>query len=179
MQIFYLSRDPVKAARMMCDEHMRKSIMELLQILSTVWAIHSPVVYANMVYMGLLYKPWPVISHPCVRWTMQSAENYTYVLQLAQACLDEYHAARVASGKGDRVHACDAIVQKLNEMGTPELPSGFVPMTPDFQAIPDEFKDEDGVVAYRRLYNEFKIKTMTMRWRNGRQPPAWFQHESS
>ena len=176
MQIFYLDVDPVKAAKMMCDEHMRKSIIELLQILSTVWAIHCPLTYNRLFASGKLYKPWRVYQHPSIQWVMQSRGNYNYTVALLVACLDEYHVSRVESGKGDRVHACDHMAEALVDLGHPSLPDIDVPMSQEYQAIPVEYKEEQGDVAYRRLYNEFKVYNMKMSWRNGRTKPEWFQH---
>ena len=54
MNIFYLDRDPVIAAQMMCDKHVVKMILESAQMLSTAHRVLDGDEYANK--MG--YTSW-------------------------------------------------------------------------------------------------------------------------
>lgn len=72
MNIFYLDPDPVDAARMQCDKHVVKMVLETAQILSTV--------------TGGPYKPTHQ-HHPSVLW---ARKQFYWVYQHFHALLDEY-----------------------------------------------------------------------------------------
>ena len=52
MNIFYLDKDPVKAAEYHVDRHVVKMIQETAQILSTAHRVIQPAVYRNLCTMG-------------------------------------------------------------------------------------------------------------------------------
>jgi hypothetical protein len=58
----------------------------------------------------------------------------------------------------------------------PNLP--LIGLTKPAQAMPDEYKDEDPVKAYRRYYTEYKRNTIQMKWTK-RNPPEWWNNEDS
>ena len=57
-----------------------------------------------------------------------------------------------------------------NDMQT-EIPEGFFSEPP--QCMPDEYKDDDYVTAYRKYYKG--DKAYFAKWEKGRQQPEWWQ----
>ena len=56
----------------------------------------------------------------------------------------------------------------------------FVPegkLTPFAQAMPDEFRNDDPVIAYRDYYWHDKRKNIVCEWKKGREVPQWFSEE--
>ena len=49
MNIFYLDKDPVVAAQMMCDKHVVKMILESAQMLSTAHRVLDGDAYADLI----------------------------------------------------------------------------------------------------------------------------------
>ena len=68
MNIFFLSKDPVEAARVQCDQHVVKMILETAQMLSTVAHQHK--------YLGVtgIYKPTHA-NHPMTKWVNTHKNN--------------------------------------------------------------------------------------------------------
>lgn len=80
MNIFYLDRDPVQAARYHCNIHLHKMIVESCQLMSTAhWVLDN-------VQVG--YKA-SYINHPCALWVRESWDNYSYLYRLTQSLFDE------------------------------------------------------------------------------------------
>lgn len=147
MNIFVLDRDPVRAAQAHYDKHVVKMCLEYAQILSTV--------------SGRGYKPTHR-NHPCVKWAQQSPTNYAWLFALATALGYEYTA------RYGRVHASSLLLIELPEPApwpAPE-PTWFA------LAMPDEFKDDDPVQAYRNYY--LKGKRGIASYRAPAVPPSWF-----
>jgi hypothetical protein len=86
MNIFYLDRDPVIAAQMMCDKHVVKMILESAQMLSTAHRVLDGDEYANK--MGL-YK-LAHKNHPSTIWVRTSSENYRWLFNHYDALMQEY-----------------------------------------------------------------------------------------
>jgi len=61
MNIFYLDKDPIKAAEMSCDKHVCKMIIESAQMLSTAHRIIDGVEYYGKTSNGRKIKRW---THP-------------------------------------------------------------------------------------------------------------------
>lgn len=169
MQIFFIDYDPKKIAQQQCDKHCVKMPTEIMQIISTVWQISSPIQAADYFARGWLYKPVRNYTHPAIRWVGQSLENYVWAVHfLAEMCLEfefryKHH------------HFCINFLPFLCEkMTLPHLPNiPFVKMSEDFQAIPEEYKREDPVVAYRMFYIVEKSRFAV--WRKaGREAPEWY-----
>ena len=86
MNIFYLDKDPVVAAQMMCDKHVVKMILESAQMLSTAHRVLDGDTYANKVG---LYK-MAHKNHPSTIWARSSIENYDWLSGHMQALMKEY-----------------------------------------------------------------------------------------
>lgn len=144
MNIFAVDYDPVKAARMLCDKHVVKMVLETAQMLSTINS--GP------------YKPTHK-NHPCTLWAGDRVTNYLWLVEHGLALADEY---TVRYGK---VHKSQAVIEGLSM--PPALPDGTTPFA---LAMPDEYKCDDPVESYRNYYMS---KAAFCTWKNT-QPPDWF-----
>jgi hypothetical protein len=75
MNIFYLDKNPVIAAQMMCDKHVVKMILESAQMLSTAVRVQSGDETANE--LGL-YK-MAHKNHPSTIWARTSYFNFIWL----------------------------------------------------------------------------------------------------
>jgi hypothetical protein len=160
MNIFYLSEDPVTAARYHCDKHVVKMILETAQLLCTAHRVLDGDDYADL---EGLYKA-AFKNHPCAVWVRESKSNYMYAYELFVALLTEY---KLRYGK---IHACDKFVDSLSY--TPVNTEGLF-LTPPAQCMPDEYKHSDPVIAYRQYYCGEKARFA--KWKNGG-VPSWFSN---
>lgn len=134
MNVFVLDLNPVKAAQYHNNRHCVKMILESTQILSTAAQIN---IGAN----PLLYKPTH-IKHPCTLLATKNRSNYIWVLELTKALLGEY------TYRFGKDHKSGRLVKHLSEIA-PRIPSGELSFA---QAMPDTYKKEDPVEAYRAYY---------------------------
>ena len=68
MNIFYLDKDPVRAAEYHCDKHVVKMILESSQMLCTAHRLLSGEDYCNDKGLyKLAYK-----NHPSTKWARES-----------------------------------------------------------------------------------------------------------
>ena len=137
MNIFYLHRDPYKAAEVQYNKHVVKMILESAQMLCTA---HHEIMGddANVPYKRAH------VNHPSTIWCRSSAENYTWLYNHFCALSDEY------TKRYDKVHLsytkCDEHLRFL--------PGGLqhTGFTQPPQCMPDEFKDECSIKAYWNYY---------------------------
>ena len=154
MNIFVLDIDPVVAAQSQCDKHVVKMPLECAQMLSTVHRCYTPD------DDGLYRKTH--VHHPCTVWAGQSTANYDWLYNHFGALSDEY---RFRYGNThlswfklrDRLRTAPAQIDNDD-------------LTPFAQAMPDEYKCNDAVVAYRAFYQVEKASFLSY---TKRQPPNW------
>jgi len=145
MNIFVLDEDPREAAQMQCDKHVVKMVLETAQILSTV--------------NGGPYKPTHQ-RHPCVLWAAQARDNYAWLVEHGLALAQEY------AERYRKVHKSTAVIRQLEQPRT-TLPTGS---TPFVQCMPEGFRGEDPVEAYRKYYHSKEFAA----WNRGREAPWWY-----
>ena len=103
MNVFYLDRDPVTAAKMHCDKHVVKMIIEYAQLMSTAHRVLDGEMYYGLTKNGRKIKRWKLnsnmedilykashINHPSAIWARQSNNNYNWLYCLFTALCDEY-----------------------------------------------------------------------------------------
>jgi len=178
MNIFYLHDDPREAARMQCDKHVVKMILESAQMLSTAHRILDGEEtirrsdkgrrlkyweHPKAEYEEILYKPTHV-NHPSNVWVRESRGNYTWLLQHFYGLCKEY------TFRYGRTHASET---KLAEILW-ETPINIEPHseTPIKLAMPDQFKSSNLVRSYRDYYTS-KQSDVSMVWTK-RETPEWF-----
>jgi len=183
MNIFYLDRDPVKAAEMSCDKHVVKMILESAQMLSTAKRVLDGEEYFDTTKNGRKIKRWRLknsneeaiiykagwLRHPSTQWVMKSAYNYRW-LYLHMMALNEQYKLRYNHTKD---HLC---IQKLGQLlSTPPkninvraIGTDATPAMPDECIVPG-----DSVASYRKYYIMKKKRFAT--WKSPAKTPEWFK----
>ena len=152
MNIFVLDYDPFVAAQYHADIHINKMVLESAQMLCSVmskWGHETP------------YKPTHA-NHPCTRWVGMSRSNAAWVCMLAEGLNRE---AQQRYKKHTDHKSWGVIRDMLPLLDT--LPD--YGLTPFALAMPEEYKSDDAVQAYRNYYHS-KPK---MQWRHGFTPHWW------
>ncbi len=91
-------------------------------------------------------------NHPCSIWARTSLENYLWLCSLGVWLCKEYKHRY-----GDhKEHKTQAHIQWL--IDNPPITIPNISMTIPAQAMPDEYKDEDPILAYQTFYRESKLK---------------------
>lgn len=146
MNIFFLSLNPREAARLHCDKHVVKMIIETAQLLYSAHWVLNPEGLNETAYK-LAHK-----NHPCAIWVRRSTTNYMWLASLGWWLCKEYQYRY-----GDhKVHKTEAhIVWLLNHLPALIHDGEF---TSPALAMPDEYKREDLVDSYQLYYIESKFK---------------------
>jgi len=137
MNIFVLDLDPKVAACYHCDKHVVKMILETAQILSTVIQNHVDT-------EDFLYKPTHK-NHPCVLWAGKSYENLMWLYNLGISLCDEY------TYRYNKVHKTRAIIERCYDYIS-DIFYTEIGLTKFAQAMPEQYRNEDVVKAYRNYY---------------------------
>jgi hypothetical protein len=161
MNIFVLSLDPKEAAQYHCDKHVVKMILETAQLLCTTHRVVDG--DARSDELGF-YRPTHK-NHPCSVWLRQSSANYAWALSLLQNLLTEYTNRYSKIHKVERSGLFKSLCVQPFNIATGEL-SAFP------QAMPDQYRCIDPVVAYREYYKGEKVRFA--KWKLG-DIPAWFK----
>jgi len=158
MNIFVLHKNPDTAAKMMLDKHVVKMPTESMQMICAI-----------MDFYGFRTPMKSVMfNHPCTIWARESADNFEWLLNHCYALCKEY---TVRYGKKHRVEVymetyADEILQTKYEIKSTK----GVELTPFAQAMPDKYKNDDVVKAYRDYYMGEKWKFAT--WKTNE--PEWW-----
>jgi len=148
MNIFFLHKDPSRAAKAQCDKHVVKMVLETTQMLSTAARRRGNDVGYKSAYP----------NHPMTIWVGDTRDNFCWALQHAIELSKEYTI------RYSKFHACQKVIDNIHEY-YPDI--SFANITEPPQCMPDEFKDDDFVRAYRNYYVH-KIG----QWKH---QPKWFK----
>ena len=142
MNIFYLDKDPVKAAQYQYNKHVVKMILESAQMLCT--AHHH---YAEELGYDNSYIPYKKAhyNHPSTIWTRQNSRNYYWLYHHMLALGDEY------TKRYDKTHLTISKCWQPLQFVPKGMPLGG-PITQPPQAMPDEFKRDCAIHAYWLYY---------------------------
>jgi len=116
---------------------------------------------------GGLFRPTHK-HHPCTRWVIESAGNWHWLLMHANTLSQEYTL------RFNRQHASTEVLRFLNLYQyniRSVLSHPFEDMTPFAQAMPEEYRHENAVHAYRTYYRTTKTFA---KYQRGRPEPAWW-----
>lgn len=193
MNIFVLDEVPQQAARMHCDQHIYKMILEYAQLLSTA---HRILDGKEQRFVGEDAKPrtfwllpgeqvvetkndkdrWvlkirkPVVynvthcNHPAALWARETSANYVWLSRLLSCLLAEFEYRR------EKFHATDLLYARALQYAPANIRQGRRTDWP--QTMPDEYKvPGDAVEAYRRLYCGPKSRFATWKVRPA---PSWY-----
>ena len=148
MNIFYLSYKTSLCARWHCDKHVVKMILETAQLLYTAhWILMSSIEDApcrkNSDHRG--YRPIKNKNHPSAIWVRESLDHYKWLCELGLELCVEY-----GFRFGNKKHACYDHLVWLSENPPASLKS--LGWTQPPQAMPDEYKNSNSIIAYRKYY---------------------------
>jgi len=157
MNIFVLDTNPLTAAKMHCDKHCVKMILETAQMLSTAHHVYETS-EADKVYKKAH------LNHPCTKWIRESKANYGWAYDLYFALLMEFQSRRGKDHKsGELWHHLIKAPADMPDIG----------LTPFAQAMPDKYKGPCPVEAYRAYYMGDKASIAEWNW--GTPAPSWFK----
>jgi len=151
MNIFILDEDITKIPLYLVDDHVKSTILEGTQMLSTV---------CNMCGLDTKYKPTHK-NHPCTLWTGTSLQNWVWLQELVSLTNEEYKYRFNHKWSHD-----SAIVAR--NLPIPDIPS--YDRTKFVQNLPTRYKRSDPVNAYRAYYKG--DKRHLFKWTN-RDQPEW------
>ena len=137
MNIFHLHKDPRICAEYHCDKHVVKMILETAQMLSTAYR-------RNFGDNDDLYKTaYP--KHPMTIWVGDSGGNFNWSMRLLDQLLYQY------TMRYNKVHKTIRIYESLLGKHT-RWQCWKTEFTPPPQCMPDEYKHEDYITAYKQYY---------------------------
>jgi hypothetical protein len=146
MNIFFLSLNPREAARLHCDKHVVKMIVESAQLLYSAHWVLNPENLLPTAYR-LAHK-----NHPCSIWVRTSLTNYMWLVSLAWWLCKEYQYRY-----GDqKIHKTEAHILWL--MNNPPKSLHWGDFTSPALAMPDEYKTGDFIESYQLFYFDSKFK---------------------
>lgn len=137
MNIFYLHRDPYKAAEVQYNKHVVKMILESAQMLCT--AHHHYGSGDNVPYKKAHY------NHPSTIWCRENDKHYRWLFNHMLALGSEY-----TKRYGKKHLSIDKCFGPLSFL-PPNIPRGERFEQPP-QCMPDEYKDECSIKAYWNYY---------------------------
>lgn len=161
VNFFYLDKNPKKCAKMYCDKHVNKIMIEICQLLCNV--IH------NNTDMNAPYKKCKNISEKLspYMWANRSKSNYIYLLNLAENLLLEYKYRYEK-----KEHKTEKVIIWLKN----NIPNHFefknrtkLIYTKNIDIFSKYYKDD--IEASRMIYAIYKCKND--KWTK-REKPEWF-----
>ena len=160
MNIFYFYDCPVKSAQAQPDKMLVKMSLETAQMLCTA---HRELDGDDWADKRELYKT-AYKNHPCTIWARECSANYRWLYKHFLALGDEY------SYRYNKVHAS---VKKLQRplFLQPDNIKYSAKITPVAQAMPDQYKNNEPIKAYRDYCINEKHYA---KWEKGRSKPKWW-----
>ena len=159
MNIFYLHEDPKICAQYHNDKHCVKMILEYAQLMCTAHR-ELDIISKNSLMDVTLYKSTHK-NHPSAKWARENTYNYSWLYQLWSSLCNEY------TYRYGRKHLTDTKLRKLL-YHPPKHISVTKPFTQPPQAMPDDVKDMDSIIAYRNYYKMHKEHLAT--WTDRERP---------
>ena len=162
MNIFYVDKNPETAAKMMCDNHIIKMILESAQMLCTAKRVLDGKEYFYTTKNGRKIKRWRLensneeaiiykagwLGHPSTQWVLKSAYNYIWLYKHFLALNEEYKLRWQKKVNHTSIDKLSFILRnppknaRIDVMGTDATP-----------AMPDHCKIPGDVVgSYRKYY---------------------------
>lgn len=151
MNIFLLDKDMTKNAEYHCDKHVVKMITEHNQLLCSAY-------YFTENIPDGIYKLTHQ-NHPCSKWARESLSNWLWLREMNLILCKEYSFRYNKTHMGEQF--CKSLV-------TPQIEDKG--LTDFAQAMPESYKSDDPVDAYRKYY--LAEKRHIFCWKN-REKPSW------
>lgn len=164
--MFMLDDDLKRSASFTYDIHLRQQILELTQVINNVRIYYN---LKNTINFKYRFRDNPI----CI-WARLSLNNYLHVVEYCRTLQEElYHRGYI------KLHKCLELIDNLCD-NTESLKQVFplLEKTNYPQFMPDVFKSEDSIFAYRCYYfflKRYKLPFGTT-WKN-RQIPYWYNNQ--
>lgn len=139
MNIFYLHRDPVKAAQYQYNKHVVKMILESAQMLCT--AHHC---YGDKDQIQNVPYKQAHLNHPSTVWTRRSKSTYMWLYNHMMALGNEY------TKRYGKTHL--SITKCKDFLAKPPVHIQGDEFVQPPQCMPDEYKDPCSIKAYWNYY---------------------------
>jgi len=159
VNIFAVQLCPAESASDLCDQHIVKMPIETAQMVST-----------NLCLLGLPHDYKPCYqNHPCTIWARKSYENFNWLISHGLALCYTY------SQRYKRVHKSQRVIQNALKTLKEALVDGVIEfpedsLTPFAQAMPEQYKSDNAIEAYRNYYKAEKMGFA--RWKHSSKP-SW------
>ena len=180
MNIFYINEDPIIAAEELADDHIRKMQIECAQMLSTAYRIFEGELVLQPSNSGkriikhykiggegenIIYK-MAHVNHPSTIWARQSIQHYRWLIEHGLKVCYEFNKRYL------KRHKTQDVLEWLKE-NEPSIPdNGF---TPPPQCMPEEYKRENTLEAYRTFYILDKIGIKKLNYNKLNNTPKWIK----
>jgi len=139
MNIFYLDKNPYQCAKLHCDKHIVKMILEYAQLLSTAHRLLDN----NIEVYQTAFK-----NHPSTIWTRTNKANYKWLSMLwVYLCMEYTH-------RYNKKHLTEKKLRKLLLSVPRNIPDGVFFEPP--QCMPEDVKRESAIIAYQEYYKKYK-----------------------
>ena len=167
MNIFFLSLNPAECAKLYCDQHVIKILLEITQMLYTAWHLTglpddwNPPLSKN----GQLGYKVAHPNHPMTMWVRSSRRSYIFAVKLGCELALEYRL------RYNKNHACSEHIAWLYDnipktFQNKQSPTAYYGLHGIPQCMPLEYHQVDPVLAYQSYY---KTKTFA-KWAKGASP---------
>ena len=115
MNIFVLSTDPRRAAKMHCDKHCVKMILESVQLLYSVWWFYITNFNSCWPDDTIKVEPYKAthMNHPCAIWTRCNKNHYNWLIKMCKELCKEY------SIRYNKIHKSELHLNYLKNIGYP------------------------------------------------------------
>jgi hypothetical protein len=165
MNIFLLSWVLEECVKWYYNDHVIKMILETAQLLSTTWWCLEGETAKSLQQKGRIYKKISNHNHGSAIWARESVENYRLLCDLGIAMCNEY------TYRYGKRHKSQDIIEWCKRK---RVPKGLESkgLTTFYQAMPDDVKHEDPIMAYRQLYvSDYKVRLA--KWKKREKPDWW------
>jgi hypothetical protein len=156
MNIFALSKNPVRAARWQCDKHVCKMPTEAAQMLCVCFKENVKTPYKST------HR-----NHPCSVWARTSSANFDWLVRHGLALCREF------TRRYGKEHAAEKVIRWCSKHRD-KIKFSTTKQTPFVQTMPDVYKHRSSVKAYRHFYSGDKWLFAT--WKEPSRPPPWWSH---
>jgi len=156
MNIFYINPDPIIAAKELCDDHIRKMQIESAQMLCTAhWETGNEAPYKRA-----------HLNHPSTKWVRESIHHYRWLVKPGLEVCYEF------TKRYGKHHKTQDVLEWL-EKNEPKLSNKQFIAPP--QCMPDVYRNNDTIKAYKTFYIEDKIKIKKLSWNKLNNTPTWIK----
>ena len=162
MNVFILHTDKSKSASALVDRHVNKMTLEATQICNTA-------LYLNDLEHLTFYQKTHE-DHPWVKYAASNFSRWAFVYQNIKAIGDEY-SSRYGGTHASHQKALDnwESEEVMEELYDTLGPGSLFPFP---QTMPDTYKEENYVEAYRSYYKYDKLTKPWAFYRHS-EPPDW------